>query len=396
MIFYFLTKIAYFTMLFLQHIKDFFTETLSKHSIIRFDRIKTENFMHSKFTLVLIVFFTSVTILSAQGKRFLILNTEAIYFNSGSDKVSPKFKTNLKEAAEAINSHKQAIAWIQAHTDSLGSYASNQALSERRANAIYKALLDLGVDSFQLKINSHGEYVPFKSNGTSTGRALNRRVTIDVVRPYIPRVVTENVCTIKGRVVDANTEKPLKTRLVINSLAGRDSVDTDENGFYEYKMSMETNVEVRAYTKGYFFISKLAKTKNETTVDLNFTLEPAIIGGKMALNDLFFQSGTPLLMNSSERALDGVVAFMKYNSGLKIEIGGHINKPNKAPVSESSSSFKLSEARAAVVYSYLVDKGISKDRLTYKGYGNAEMIHPRADNPIQEQLNRRVELKVIE
>lgn len=352
--------------------------------------------MHSKFTLVLIVFFTSLSMLSAQRKQYLLLYSKAIYFNSGSDKVASKFRATLKEAATAINSDKEAKAWIQAHTDSLGSYESNQVLSDRRAEAVYKSLFEMGVDSLQLKIDSHGEYVPLKSNGTVTGRALNRRVTIEVVRPYVPRVKIEPLCTIAGTIIDAKTKKPLKTRLVFNSLAGKDSIDTDENGTYEYKVGMETNVEVRAYTKGYFFVSKLAQTKNETTTALNFTLEPAIIGGKMALNDLFFQSGTPLLMNASEQALDGVVAFMKFNSTLRIEIGGHINKPNRAPVSESSSSFKLSEARAEVVHSYLIDKGISKDRLTYKGYGNSEMIHPRANNPIQEQLNRRVELKVIE
>jgi outer membrane protein OmpA-like peptidoglycan-associated protein len=352
--------------------------------------------MHSKFILVLIIFFASMSIASAQGKKNLLLYSEAVYFNSGSDKIFPKFKAILKEAALKISSDKEATAWIQAHTDSLGSYTANQILSERRAKAIYEALFDLGVDTLQLKIDSHGEYVPLKSNGTATGRALNRRVTIEVVRPYVPIVEIVPVCMIKGTIIDAKTKKPLETRVIFNSLAGQDSVDTDENGMYEYKVAMETTIEVRAHTRGYFFVSKLAETQNEAVIKLNFTLEPAIIGGKMALNDLFFKSGTPLLMNASEQALDGVVAFMKFNSTLRIEIGGHINRPNQAPVPEGSSSFKLSQARAVLVYSYLIDNGISKDRLTYKGYGNSEMIYPRANTPIQEQLNRRVELKVIE
>ncbi|WMX17402.1 OmpA family protein [Aureispira sp. CCB-E] len=352
--------------------------------------------MNAKFTLVLIVFFIYLSTTSAQRKRYLLLYSEAIYFNSGSAKILPKFRATLKEAAEAINSDKEARAWIQAHTDSLGSYESNQALSDRRADAVYKAFFEMGVDSLQLKIDSHGEYVPLKSNGTATGRALNRRVTIEVVRPYVPKEKEASICVVKGKVVDATNNQPLRTRLIFNSLAGKDTIETDEYGAYEYQVEMETNVEVRAYTKGYFFVSKLAKTKHKTTTKLDFNLEPAIIGGKMALNDLYFQGGTPLLMNASEKALEGVVAFMKYNSNLKIEIGGHINKPNQAPVPQSSSSFKLSEARAKVVHAYLIEHGISPDRLTYKGYGNSEMIHPRASNPVQEQMNRRVELKVIE
>lgn len=352
--------------------------------------------MHSKLLLVLIVFITSLSIARAQRKTYLSLYSEAVYFNSGSDKVFPKFRETLKGAAKAINADKEAKAWIQAHTDSMGGYLANQVLSDRRASAIYTALVDLGVDSFQLKIDSHGEYIPFKSNGTAIGRALNRRVTIEVVRPYIPVVKSVPVCRIKGRIIDAKTKQPLETRLIFNSLAGTDSLDTDENGRYEYTVAMETTIEVRAHTKGYFFVSKLAETENEAIIELNFTLEPAIIGGKMALSDLFFKSGTSLLMNASEQALDGLVSFMKFNSTLKIEIGGHINRPNQAPVPEGSSSFRLSQARAVLVYSYLITNGINKDRLSCKGYGNSEMIHPRANTPIQEQLNRRVELKVIE
>lgn len=352
--------------------------------------------MHTKFILVLLILLTSMSMAFAQGKKNLLLYSEAVYFNSGSDKIWPKFKATLDEAALVINSDKEAVAWIQAHTDSLGSYKANERLSAKRAKAIYEALVDLGIDSSQLLIDSHGEYVPFKSNGTATGRALNRRVTIEVVRPYVPKIEVVPVCIIKGTVLDAKTKMPLETRLIFNSLAGQDSIDTDENGKYEYTVALEANIEVRAHTKGYFFVSKLTETKDEEIIILNFTLEPAIIGGKMALNDLFFKSGTSLLMNASEQALDGVVAFMKFNSNLRIEIGGHINRPNQAPVPEGSSSFKLSQARAVLVHSYLIDNGINKDRLTYKGYGNSEMIHPRANTPIQEQLNRRVELKVIE
>jgi outer membrane protein OmpA-like peptidoglycan-associated protein len=337
-----------------------------------------------------------MSIASAQGKKHLLLYSESVFFNSGSNKIWPRFKGTLEEAASLLNKTKDAKAWIQAHTDSLGSYQSNQSLSDRRASAVYSALIEMGVDSSQLQLDSHGEYVPLQSNGTATGRALNRRVSIEVVRPYIFVVKVEPVCIIKGKVIDAKTGKPLETRLIFNSLVVKDSIDTDENGRYEYRTDLETAIEVRAHTKGYFFVSKLTETHDQETIQLDFTLEPAIIGGKMALNDLFFKSGTPLLMNASEQALDGVVSFMKFNSTLRIEVGGHINRPNQAPVPEGSSSFKLSEARAVLVYKYLIENGISEERLLYKGYGNSEMIHPRANTPIQEQLNRRVELKVIE
>ena len=103
-----------------------------------------------------------------------------------------------------------------------------------------------------------------------------------------------------------------------------------------------------------------------------------------------------MLIASSEKALEGLLSFMKFNDELKIESGGHINKPNEAAVKENSSSFILSKERAYTVYNYLIDNGIDKSRLSFKGYGNFEMIYPEANTPIQEQMNRRVELKVVE
>lgn len=352
--------------------------------------------MHSKILFVTIGFLISLSCITAQHQKYLVLYSDAVYFNSGSDKINPKFNKALVEVADAINNHKDAKAWIQAHTDSLGSYHANQVLSDQRANSVYQFLSKLGVDSAQLKIDSHGEYIPLKSNGTAQGRALNRRVTIEVVRPYIPRPKIEHQCTIQGKVVDAETKQVVATQLIFQSLAGKDSVETDADGNYKYVVNMEMNVNVRAYAKGYFFVSKICKTLHNQVTEVNFLLEPAIIGGKITLSDLYFQGGTPLLMNASEKALDGVVAFMKFNKKLKIEIGGHINKPNRAPVAKNSPSFKLSESRAAVVYHYLIKHGIDKSRLTYKGYGNSEMLYPRASTPVQEQINRRVELKVVE
>lgn len=352
--------------------------------------------MFQKILLLAFILFLVGSNLFGQRQKNLLLYSDAIYFASGSDKVTPKYKKALDEIVEALKSHKESRAWIQAHTDSLGSYRDNQALSDRRAASIYGELSKRGIDSSKLKIDSHGEYIPMQSNGTAKGRALNRRVTIEVVRPYVPRDKHRYTCTLSGKVLDAETKNPVATKLIFNSLAGKDSVETDAEGNYEYTTNMETNVEIRAYAKGYFFVAKVGKTQSGDTTEVNFSLEQARLGEKMALKDLYFQGGTPVLLASSEKSLGGLLDFMKFNETLKVEIGGHINKPNRAPVAEDSKSFLLSKARASVVYNYLIENGIDKERLSYKGYGNSEMIHPRASTPVEEQMNRRVEVKIVE
>jgi outer membrane protein OmpA-like peptidoglycan-associated protein len=61
----------------------------------------------------------------------------------------------------------------------------------------------------------------------------------------------------------------------------------------------------------------------------------------------------------------------------------------------SLSGQKLSEARALRVYNYLILNGISKTRMTTKGFGNTKPIFPNPKLSIEEQMNRRVEIKIL-
>ncbi len=65
---------------------------------------------------------------------------------------------------------------IQGHTDSIGSEAYNQKLSERRANAVKNYLLARGIAANRLSIKGFGETSPMADNNTAEGRAMNRRI----------------------------------------------------------------------------------------------------------------------------------------------------------------------------------------------------------------------------
>ena len=65
---------------------------------------------------------------------------------------------------------------LSGHTDSVGAEAYNQKLSEKRANAVAKALEELGVSADKITAVGYGELKPVASNKTKEGRAENRRV----------------------------------------------------------------------------------------------------------------------------------------------------------------------------------------------------------------------------
>jgi outer membrane protein OmpA-like peptidoglycan-associated protein len=95
------------------------------------------------------------------------------------------------------------------------------------------------------------------------------------------------------------------------------------------------------------------------------------------------------LLPESHTELNKVVEYMNSNPKMKIEIGGHTDN-----VGTKEYNKALSQNRAKSVYNYLIEKGVSADRLSYKGY---DFSIPIADNDTEEgrALNRRTEFKVI-
>ena len=84
----------------------------------------------------------------------------------------------LNEWGAALQSEELARAKIrvQGHTDNTGAANYNMDLSERRARTVAQYLASLGIAFSRFQIEPYGEDVPYASNSTESGRALNRRV----------------------------------------------------------------------------------------------------------------------------------------------------------------------------------------------------------------------------
>ena len=80
-----------------------------------------------------------------------------------------------------LTQYEQTYVDVYGHTDSSGSDAYNQGLSERRAAAVADYLSSHGVQSARLGTRGFGETQPVASNATEDGRAANRRVEIKIV-----------------------------------------------------------------------------------------------------------------------------------------------------------------------------------------------------------------------
>lgn len=107
---------------------------------------------------------------------------EDVHFAFDKSDLSDYSKAILDNAANVINGLNQKYPKLQVevsgHTDWIGSVGYNQALSERRANAVKKYLSRKGVNPKQIETHAYGETKPIAPNTTAEGRALNRRADV--------------------------------------------------------------------------------------------------------------------------------------------------------------------------------------------------------------------------
>ena len=111
----------------------------------------------------------------------LSLSSE-VSFDFDSAKLKPSFEPSLKKLTKVLKKYDKTLITVVGHTDSVGSEAYNQKLSERRAAAVKTYLIDHGIEPARITAIGRGESEPRDTNETEAGRQLNRRVEI-LVKP---------------------------------------------------------------------------------------------------------------------------------------------------------------------------------------------------------------------
>ena len=115
------------------------------------------------------------------GDNLVLDMPSEVTFAVDSANIDPAFRATLDKVASTLNQYEKTYVDVLGHTDSTGSDAYNQALSERRASSVAGYLGTQGVQSARLATRGYGESQPKASNTTEEGRAENRRVEIRLV-----------------------------------------------------------------------------------------------------------------------------------------------------------------------------------------------------------------------
>lgn len=204
------------------------------------------------------------------------------------------------------------------------------------------------------------------------------------------------VSYLKGRVTDRESGRKLKAdyeliNLTTDKIALKSK--TDDNGIFLVCLPPGNNYGINVSRPGYLFYSENFMFEGVHSVMepliKNISLNPVRIGEKMLLTNVFYEVDRWELKKESMSELDNLTDLLKFNNDFIVEIGGYTDSTGT-----DDYNLGLSEKRALSVVKYLIESGISSDRLQYKGYGNTS---PVADNITYEgrRLNRRTEVKIV-
>jgi outer membrane protein OmpA-like peptidoglycan-associated protein len=117
------------------------------------------------------------------GKAIMVNLPDGVTFETGSAAINQTFRNTLDTVAASLKQYPNSIIDVYGYTDSTGSDAFNQRLSEQRAQAVASYLISQGVSSARIRWQGFGENPQYfkGDNSTDYGRALNRRVEIKIV-----------------------------------------------------------------------------------------------------------------------------------------------------------------------------------------------------------------------
>lgn len=195
----------------------------------------------------------------------------------------------------------------------------------------------------------------------------------------------------KARLKDVKVELLDKNEKVLNSMV------SNEKG--EFMFKLERNVEYGIYgiRKNNFTRKVQVSTmgyKESKTFEVVLELEEVIAEKPIVLNDIYYDFDKYEIRKDAVGDLDNLVHFMNKNTAAKIELSSHTDCRGS-----DSYNQKLSNNRALSAMNYLIEKGIAKDRIIDKGYGETQLRNQCKDGvkctEEEHQENRRTEFKVL-
>jgi outer membrane protein OmpA-like peptidoglycan-associated protein/Tol biopolymer transport system component len=301
--------------------------------------------------------------------------------------------TKGEESSPFIHADNQTLYFLS--DGHIGYGNTDLYLMRKDDNATWQAPVNLGypintVDAEgSLVVSADGKTAYYTSDRTDSRGGLDLyrfdlRKDIQPVQSFY----------VKGKVYDKKTNAGLPCTVELIDQANNRTlmqVQTDETGNYLMTLPTGKNYAFVVNRKGYLFYSDvyaLANNSFDSIYQKNIPLQPIEVKSSMVMKHILFENNQFTLLPVSMVELDKMVQLLQQNPTVKILVKGHTDNNGKAKDNQ-----KLSTNRAQAVVTYLLQKGIEKTRLQFKGLGATQ---PIADNKTLagKALNRRTEIEI--
>lgn len=211
-----------------------------------------------------------------------------------------------------------------------------------------------------------------------------------------PKLSIKLIATVKDKKTGDILDQAMVTLYADKNVVSRGN--TDSRGEIDLDIDKGAAYKVYGEKAGYMadsiYVSAIYP-RQDTTIRVTLNLQPVNkVGEKFVLENIYYDFDKYNIRPDAALILDKLVTTMRNNPTLKIELSSHTDSRGAKAYNQ-----KLSQKRAQSAVDYIVGKGIERERLMAKGYGESRLINRCADGvkctPEEHQANRRTEVEVL-
>ncbi len=255
-----------------------------------------------------------------------------------------------------------------------------------------------------LTINESQKFITASSVESRCKESNQRAVKIDFEE--VVEYSGDNATPVKGFVKNARTMHPITANLSFFNPFKQDEYNTFSSGDNGFQIMLERGEDYQVDVSAIGFKSKSVIISGYDDEVYEVLLEELRSGDKLVLEHIHFYPNTYALREESQGELDRLLAYMRENDDVRIEIQGHTNgsrdikKTNNQLKHGSAWNFQgtakeLSLQRAEMIADHLTDNGIDERRIETTGKGGLDMLVPYPKNMNDVMKNIRVEIHIL-
>ncbi len=308
-----------------------------------------------------------------------------------------KINTNKNEKSPFIHSDSHTLYFSSDGLKGIGGF--DIFYSRQDSSGGFKTPVNIGYpintekDEVGFFVSTDSKTAFFSSNELKSGIGGWDMYSFQLYKEARPEMMR----LVKGELKDDGGNPVTDARIELKNLQTKEikQIDVDTiSGEYVAVMNqnadfiMMVKSETAAFTSQLIAKADTSEVKPVTKID--FDVKKVETGSSYRINNINFETNSYQMDGNSKLVLDEFAIYLLENHSIKIAIHGHTDD-----IGNDAANMTLSQNRAREVYNYLVETGIEKERLSYKGFGETKFLMENISE-FARAKNRRTEFEIVE